>query len=187
MNYKSILSLALASAAFTLSAQTHLEGVEYYEAGQLDNAKELLTRNHNNASTDKAVSYYYQGLIALDDNNAAKAAELFNLGAQANPEYAYNYIGLGQIDLKNGTPKVAEANFKKAESLGKKDAGVQIAIARAYDSVDPSLYEKEITKRLEKARKINIKDPDIYIFEGDVKARNKDYGGAGASYEMATS
>ncbi|MDE5842266.1 MAG: hypothetical protein K2H35_00845 [Muribaculaceae bacterium] len=187
MNYKSLLSLALASVAFTISAQTHLEGVEYYEAGQLDNAKELLTRNHDNSATDKAVSYYYQGMIALDDNQPAKAAELFNKGALANPEYAYNYIGLGLIDLKSGTPKVAEANFKKAESLGKKDAGVQIAIARAYDAVDPSLYEKEITKRLEKARKINIKDPDIYIFEGDVKARNKDYGGAGASYEMATS
>lgn len=187
MNYKSILSIALASVALSINAQTHQEGVEYYEAGQLENAKELLLRNHGNSATDKAISYYYQGLIALDENNPVEAAKLFNLGAQANPEYAYNYIGLGQIDLKNGTPKVAEANFKKAESLGKKDAGVQIAIARAYDSVDPSLYEKEIVKRLEKARKINIKNPDIYIFEGDIKRRNKEYGPAGSSYEMALS
>ncbi len=186
MNKKFVLSLAIAAMAFSGMAQTHSEGVEYYEAGQYSNAKELLERNLNNAGTDKAISYYYQGLIALDDNNKAEAAKFFNLGAEANPDYAYNYIGLGRIDLMAGTPKVAEANFKKAESLGKKDAGVQIAIARAYDSVDPSLYEKEIAKRLEKARKINMQDPDIYIFEGDVKARNRDYGGAGASYEMAT-
>ncbi|MDE6271544.1 MAG: tetratricopeptide repeat protein [Muribaculaceae bacterium] len=185
MNKKFVLSLAIAAMAFTGMAQTHSEGVEYYEAGQYDNAKELLERNLNNAGTDKAISYYYQGLIALENGNKSEAAKFFNLGAQANPDYAYNYIGLARIDLMAGTPKVAEANFKKAESLGKKDAGVQIAIARAYDSVDPSLYEKEIAKRLEKARKINMQDPDIYIFEGDVKARNRDYGGAGASYEMA--
>lgn len=185
MNYRSLLSLALAGMAFTVMAQTHKEGVEYYEAGQLGNAKELLERNLNNAGTDKAISYYYQGLIALDNDDKAQAAKFFNLGAQANPEYAYNYIGLGQIDLEAGTPKVAEENFKKAESLGKKDVGVQIAIARAYDAVDPALYAKQITKRLEKARKIDLKAPEIYIFEGDVKARGKDYGGAGASYEMA--
>lgn len=185
MNKKFVLSLALVALAMTAKAQTHQEGMEYYEAGQYDNAKELLERNLNNSGTDKSISYYYQGLIALDENKKTEAAKYFNLGAEANPDYPYNYIGLGRIDLMGGTPKVAEANFKKAESLGKKDAGVQIAIARAYDSVDPSLYEKEITKRLEKARKINMKEPDIYIFEGDVKARNKDYGGAGTSYEMA--
>lgn len=182
---KIILSFAAAALAISAMAQTHKDGVEYYEAGQYSNAKELLERNMNNSGTDKAVAYYYQGLIALQNDKTAEAAKYFNLGAEANPDYAYNYVGLGQIDLKSGTPKVAEANFKKAEALGKKDAGVQIAIARAYDAVDPSLYEKEITKRLEKARKINLQDPDIYIFEGDVKARNKEYGSAGASYEMA--
>lgn len=185
MNKKLVLSLATALIAFAGMAQTHLEGAEYYEAGQLSNAKELLDRNLNNSGTDKAISYYYKGLIALEEGNAGEAAGYFNQGAQANPQYAYNYIGLGRVELANGSPKVAEAQFKKAESLGKKDAGVQIAIARAYDSIDPSLYEKEIVKRLEKARKISLQDPDIYIFEGDVKARNKDYGGAGASYEMA--
>lgn len=185
MNKKFVFSLSLAFIGLTAFAQTHKEGVEYYEAGKLDNAKELLERNLNNSGTDKSIAYYYQGLIALDNNDLTKAAEFFNKGAQANPNYAYNYIGLGQIDLKGGTPKVAESNFKKAESLGKKDAGVQIAIARAYDAIDPSLYQKEINKRLEKARKININSPEIYLFEGDVKARNREYGPAGASYEMA--
>lgn len=185
MNKKLFISLAIAGMAFSGMAQTHKDGVEYYEAGQYDNAKELLTRNLNNSGTDKAISYYYQGLIALDEGKDSEASKYFELGAQANPDYAYNYIGLAQIDLKNGTPKVAEANFKKAESLGKKDAGVQIAIARAYDAVDPSLYAKEIEKRLTKARKINLNDPDIYIFEGDVLARNREYGPAGAKYEMA--
>lgn len=187
MKLKSLLSLSLAGFAFSAMAQSHAEGVEYYEADQLDNAKELLMRNHNLPATDKAISYYYQGLVALKENNPSKAAELFNLGAQANPDYPYNYIGLGQIDLIGGTPKVAEQNFKKAESLGKKDAGVLIAEARAYDAVDPEKYVKEITKLLEKAHKKDIKEPAIYIFEGDRLARERKYGEAGAKYEMALS
>lgn len=185
MNYKSLIALVLAGSAFSALAQTHAEGVEYYEAGQLSNAKELLQRNINNAGTDKAVGYYYQGLISLSDNNADEARAFFNKGVEANPEYAFNYIGLGQLDLIANNPKEAEANFKKAEGLDKKDPAVQIAIARAYNAVNPELYAKVITKRVDKARKIDMKDPSIYIFEGDILAQAKDYGAAGAKYEMA--
>ncbi len=185
MNYKSLIALVLAGSAFSALAQTHAEGVEYYEAGQLSNAKELLQRNINNAGTDKAVGYYYQGLISLSDNNADEARAFFNKGVEANPEYAFNYIGLGQLDLIANNPKEAEANFKKAEGLDKKDPAVQIAIARAYNAVNPELYAKVITKRVDKARKIDMKDPSIYIFEGDILAQSKDYGAAGAKYEMA--
>ncbi len=185
MNYKSLIALVLAGSAFSALAQTHAEGVEYYEAGQLSNAKELLQRNINNVGTDKAVGYYYQGLISLSDNNADEARAFFNKGVEANPEYAFNYIGLGQLDLIANNPKEAEANFKKAEGLDKKDPAVQIAIARAYNAVNPELYAKVITKRVDKARKIDMKDPSIYIFEGDILAQAKDYGAAGAKYEMA--
>lgn len=187
MKFKSFLSLAFAGMAFSGFAQTHAEGVEYYEADQIDNAKELLLRNHNLNGTDKSISYYYQGLIALKENNPSLAAENFNKGAQANPEYPYNYIGLGQIDLIGNAPKIAEQNFKKAESLAKKDAGVLIAEARAYDSVDPEKYAKEIEKLLEKAHKKDIKEPAIYIFEGDRLKREQKFGEAGAKYEMALS
>lgn len=185
MKFKALLSLALVGSAFTALAQTHAEGVEYYEADQIENSKELLDRNLNNPGTDKAIAYYYKGLIALKEGKDAQAASFFNQGAQANPDYPYNYVGLGQVDLIGDTPKVAEDNFKKAKSLGKKDAGVLIAIARAYDAVDPVKYQKQITKNLEDARKKDINDPSIYIFEGDRLARTNDYGGAGAKYEMA--
>lgn len=185
MKLKSLFFACFSAVAISGMAQTHAEGVEYYEADQLHNAKELLQRNLNNPGTDKAVAYYYQGMIALRDNQPSEAAKFFNLGAESNPEYAYNYIGLGQISLANGDDKVAEQNFKKAESLGKKDAGVQIAVARAYDSVDAVKYATEIEKRIAKARKISMEDPDSYIFEGDRLAKAKDWGQAGAKYEMA--
>lgn len=185
MRLKTILTACLAGLALTAAAQTHKEGVEYYKADQMENARTLLERNLNNPGTDKAVAYYYLGQIQLEDGNPSKAAEYFEKGLQANPDYAYNYVGLGQIQLANNAPKEAARNFKEAENHGKKDPSLQVAIARAYYNVNPVEYEKEISKKIEKARKMNIEEPDVYIFEGDVLADQKDWGGAGAKYEMA--
>ena len=60
-----------------------------------------------------------------------------------------------------------------------------MAIARAYDSVDPVLYAKQITNKIEKARKTNANSPEVYIFEGDQLKEQKKFGEAGAKYEMA--
>jgi tetratricopeptide (TPR) repeat protein len=175
----------LAAASLTSMAQTHAEGAEYYKADQLANAKELLIRNMNNAGTDKSISDYYLGLIALQEDNTADAKKYFSEGVAANPDYAYNYVGLGWLDLKAGDKSAAEKNFKEADSREKKSAELQIAIARAYDNVDPVAYAKDIAKRVEKARKINMQEADIYLFEGDRKKAEKDYGGAAGQYEMA--
>lgn len=185
MKLRKLLTICLAGMTMTLAAQTHLEGEEYFKADQFNNAKTLLNRNLNNPGTDKGVSYYYMGRIALLEKNVNEAAKYFELGQQANPEYPYNFVGLGEISLKAGDKKVAEENFKQAEKLGKKDAGVQVAIARAYYDTDATLYAKEIDKRLAKARKIEMDSPEIYIFEGDMAADKQDWGSAGAKYEMA--
>ena len=188
MKFKGLFTICLASAAlFAANAQTHVEGREYYKADQLDNAKELLLRSLNNSQTDKAVSNYYLGMIAMDENKPAEAAQYFNAGIQADPDNGYNYVGKGYIALLNKDVKGAEAQFKQAEKLAKKDAGLEIAIARAYYEADPALYAKQITKAEEKARKYNMKSPEIYVFDGDVAKDNKDIGKAGSMYEMATS
>lgn len=185
MKFKGILALCLAGFSFTAFAQTHVEGEEYYKADQFDNAKELLQRGLNNGATDKAVSNYYLGMIALRDNKQAEAKSYFDNGIAINPDYGYNYVGLGTIALLKGNTKEAETLFKTAESKAKKDGSINIAIARAYDMADPVAHEKNIAKRVEKARKMNIKNPDVYIFEGDQAARAKNWGDAGAKYEMA--
>ncbi|MDE6023629.1 MAG: tetratricopeptide repeat protein, partial [Muribaculaceae bacterium] len=169
------------------TAQTHQEGAEYYKADQLENAKELLNRNFNNAGTDKAIANYYLGLIAIDENNLNEAQKYFNAGVAANPEFAYNYIGLGKVAIKEGNKKEAEEQFKLAEKKVKKDAAAEIAIARSYYDADPVLYINEIEKRVKNARKHNPKNPEIYIFEGDQEKDKKNWGGAAGKYEMAKS
>ena len=185
MKFKRILTLCLAGASLGAFAQTHVEGEEYYKADQLDNAKDLLLRSLNNAQTDKSVSDYYLGLIAIEEGKNAEAGNYFDQGVAANPDYAYNYVGQGLLKLIAGDKKGAEELFKIADKHSKKDASLQIALARAYDRVDPVKYEKEITKYVEKARKFDIQNPEIYIFEGDQQREQKDYGKAGGMYEMA--
>lgn len=185
MKLRPLFSILLCGAAMTAFAQTHLEGVEYYNADQLENARELLTRNFNNAGTDKAVANYYLGLIALDNKNVSEATSYFQKGLDANPDYAYNYAGLGAIALRNGNHKEAENFFKEGDSKAKKDAAYSIAVARAYYDADPAAYATEIEKRIAKARKTNLEDPAIFLFEGDMKKDRDDVGGAAALYEMA--
>ncbi len=185
MNLRFIASLMIAGAACSAFAQGYTDGIEYYKADRLANAKELLLRNLDASATDKAASYYYLGMIALRDKNDAAARSYFDKGIAANPDYAYNYVGVGSMLLKS-SPKEAESNFKQAEKLGKKDAGVEIAIARAYYNADPVAYAKDIEKKIEKARKINMESPDIYILEGDMRADEKKWGESAGLYEMAT-
>ena len=187
MKFKLLLSLCVAGASLSATAQGYKDGIEYYKADQFDNAKELLLRNIDDAETDKAISFYYLGCIAMKEGNIEEATKYFNDGIAANPEYAYNYVGLGAINLKNNDVKAAEKNFKQAEKLTKKDASIQIVIARAYYDADPVAFAKEIAKRVDKARRTNMEEADIYMFEGDMAADMKDWGSAAGRYEMATS
>ncbi len=185
MKLKRILTICLAGVALGAAAQTHVEGTEYYKADQMANAKDLLERSLKNPNTDKAVSDYYLGLIALENGDKAGADKYFADGIAQNSNYAYNYVGQGRLALLNGDEKAAKELFKTAEKLAKKDASLEIAIARAYDSVDPALYEKQIAKAVENARRWDLQNPDIYIFEGDQFKEKKEWGNAAAKYEMA--
>lgn len=194
MKLNFILTAALIAGASVLSmAQTHQEGVEYYRADQISNAKELLLRNYDKAGTDKSIAEYYLGLISLEEGNIAEAKDHFNKGISLNAEYPFNYVGLGEVALKDGQDKMAETYFKDARSKSKKDASLDIAIARAYYNANPVVYAKQIEKNVQQAQKDSPKNgtaytnADIYLFEGDRKKDNKDFGGAGNQYEMATS
>lgn len=185
MKFKFLLSFCMAGIAFSGFAQTHKEGAEYFRADQFSNAKELLLRNYDKPGTDKAVSDYYLGLIALRNGNKAEAKQHFDKGVQANPEYAYNYVGQGRLALEAGNAKEAETLFKTALQKNKKDARLEVAIAREYYNVDPAKYDKQITKHLDKARRIDGNETDLFLFDGDRALDNKEVGTAAGNYEMA--
>lgn len=186
MKIRTIFSLLLGGMALTGFAQGgYQDGVDYYNADRFDKAKTILEKTLNDPSTNKAVSYFYLGELALDENNPTAAADNFNKGVQAAPAYGYNYVGLGQIALKNGNKSEAERNFKQALEGNKKDASVMAAIARAYFNVDPTAYAKEIDKYINNALKVSKnKEAQIYVLKGDM-AKGTDIGQAAGFYEQA--
>lgn len=187
MKIKLFLSLLLAGSLFaSAQSQGYKDGIEYYKAGQYDNAKVILTKTIGDASTDKALANYYLGQTNLAQGDKAAAKQCFDAGVAANPDCAYNYVGLGALDLLNNQPGTAGDYFKKAQNLGKKNYEILVDIARAYYNADPVKYAKEITKYLEKAHKDSKHgEPSIYILEGDMLFDAKDYGAAAGKYEMA--
>ena len=187
MKQKLILSL-FAAAALVASAQSqgYKDGIEYYKAGQFENARTILNNTLNNTETNKSLALYYLGQVALELNEKQAAKDYFEKGIAADPNCGYNYVGLGALDLLNGQASQANDNFKKAQGLAKKDNELIVAIARAYYNADPVKYANDIEKTLNKARKSSkYQEPSIYILEGDMLADNKDWGNAAGKYEMA--
>ena len=176
-------SLFLMGASLVANAQGYKDGIEYYKVDKLDNAKELLERNLNAASTDKAEAFYYLGQIALHQGKVAEAAANFEKGIAANAMNPYNYVGQAAIALKNGGD--AKALLEKARKMTKKDSKLEMEIARAFYDANPVANAKEIEKCIKNARKWNPDDPDSYIFEADTKADKKDWGNAAGIYELA--
>ena len=176
-------SLILMGASLVANAQGYKDGIEYYKVDKLDNAKELLERNLNAASTDKAEAFYYLGQIALHQGQVAQAAANFEKGIAANAMNPYNYVGQAAIALKNGGD--VKALLEKARKLAKKDSKLEMEIARAFYDANPTTYAKDIEKCIKNARKWNADDPDSYIFEADTKADKKDWGNAAGIYELA--
>ena len=184
MKFK-LFAILLLGGALVSNAQGYKDGIEYFKVGKIDNAKELLDKNLNDPTTVKSEAYCYLGHIEAAKGNTAGAKEYYNKGVAADANNAFNYIALGALDLKAGNADAAEDQFKMAQKVDKKNAAVDAAIARAYYEADPVAYAKELGKNIEKARKTNKQDPTVYILEGDMKAAEKDYGGAAGQYELA--
>ena len=186
MKLRTLFSLCIGGFALTALAQGgYQDGVDYYNADRLEKAKIILEKTLNDPSTNKAVSYFYLGSLDLRDGNTQGAQTNFNNGISANPEYGYNYVGLGEIALKGGNKSEAEKLFKQALNTDKKDAALLAAVARAYANVDPVAYTKEINKYIaEGLKKSKNKEPQIYVLQGDL-AKDEDKGLAAGYYEQA--
>ena len=178
-------AMLLACGSFALNAQGYKDGIDFYKIGKLDDAKELLERNLNNAETKLTEAYYYLGEIAYHKGDLALAKSYYDKGIQADAKNPFNYVGQGAIELKNGNVKVAESLFKQAEKLSKKNPKLAIAIANAYYYADANAYAKQINKHTANAFKWNPADPDYYIFKGDDLGYKKEWGQAFGQYELA--
>ena len=187
MKIKLFAAMLLAGSLMAgAQSQGYKDGIEYYKAGQYDNARTILERHLSDAATDKALANYYLGQSYLAQGDKAKAVTYFKQGVSVDPDQAFNFVGLGAVDLLNGALTQAEENFKTAQKLAKKNAEVTVAIARAYYNADPVKYAKEIEKNIAKAAKDSKnQEPAVYILRGDMAYDQKNYGDAAMEYEQA--
>ena len=187
MKIKFLLSLFVAGTlAVGAQTQGYKDGIEYYKAGQHDNARTILERTINDPATDRSLANYYLGQVALVQGDKAQARTYFDAGLAADAECPFNCVDLGGRRIIEKKNEAAKEQFKQAQKFGKKNAEVSVSIARAYYNADPVKYDRDITKALEKARKDSKNaDPSIYVLEGDMLAAAENFGDAAARYEMA--
>lgn len=184
---QTLILLAMGGVAAGAWAQGgYQDGVDYYNADRYEQAKIILNKTIGHSATNQAEAYYYLGAIDMRENKIAEAKANFDKGIAANPAFSLNYVGLGEISLKNGDKKVAEGLFNDALRANKKDAQVNAAIARAYFNVDPTAYSKEIDKYIANALKYsNNKSSAAYVLKGDIAKANNEIGQAAGFYEQA--
>ena len=87
------------------------------------------------------------------------------------------------LSLKNDAT-AAERQFKEAEGMKgyRKNVAVELAIARAYLYVRD---ENAVKTAIEKAKKYDATNPEIYLVEGDMLMQEKQPGEACTCYDMA--
>jgi Tfp pilus assembly protein PilF len=170
----SLLSFLISISAF---AQNNL-GVDYFSLGEMKLAKEYFTKN---VGVSPAESHYYLGEIAYREGNMAEAKSQYEQGLASDPTAALPAIGLAKLQLKSNT-KAAEDQLKDIQKKNRKDMNVILAIAQAY--LDNGMKAKAMD-RLQDARKADRKSPAIYIFEGDMLAKENKPGDAAMQYDQA--
>ncbi|MDR1882470.1 MAG: tetratricopeptide repeat protein [Prevotella sp.] len=170
----SILSLVISISALAQNSP----GSDYLSLGELKLAKEYFQKV---ATQSPAEANYYLGEIAFRENKTAEAKSYYDRAVAGDPESALGAIGLAKLQLKSN-PKAAEDQLKEIQKKNRKDVTVILAIAQAY--LDNGMKEKAMEK-LQDARKANKKSPYVYIFEGDMLAKENKPGDAAMQYDQA--
>ncbi len=173
------LFLLVNGTILTASSADNTTAIEYFKFLQFGPAQEILLQNLNDSQANKAEACFYLGEIYNIQNKPDSAAYYYSKGLSINADDPYNAIGEAKLQLKKNQSEAVKTIEKIAKSH-KKDVGVQLAAARAFQTAGLDYAEF-----LKNARKANSQDPNILIFEGDMLLAADKVGEACSKYEMA--
>jgi len=171
------LSFMISLSAFAQNSP----GADYFSLGETKLAKEYFSKN---TAQNPEEAHYYLGEIAYQAGNMSEAQSEYQQSASANAELGVGAVGLAKLQLKS-SQKAAEDQLKEIQKKNKKNIKVLLAIAKAY--ADNGMKDKALNV-ISEARKADKKSPDypyIYIFEGDLMAKENNPGGAAGQYDQA--
>jgi tetratricopeptide (TPR) repeat protein len=174
---KHVITAFFALLVTAVSAQSNF-GKDYFGIGEYTKAKEYFEAQ---LSTTPAESNYYLGEIAKAEGKSDAAMAYYEKGIAADALYPMNFIGKGSLLLKTNQ-KEAELLFSSILKKNKKNADVNVAIARAYYQAG---LREIVPIKLEIARKVAKKSSQLYIFEGDMLVAEEKNGEAAGKYEQA--
>lgn len=164
---KKVISLvAFIFGAYILSAQSLESAIKKSNNDQLDAAtSEFLQLLKTNP--DKGEIYFYLGENYFKKGISDSALYYYQKGIEKNPTYPLNYVGYGKILWYQGKTEDAKAQFFKANSISQnKNAEVFKKIAEVYINA-PQKNLDEAIELINKAMKLDPKNPQNYILMGD--------------------
>ncbi len=137
---------------------------------------------------NKGDNYFFFGENYFKSGDADSANMFYTKGAELNPTYALNYVGLGKVLLSKNDVNGAKTNFFKAASISQnKNAEVFRKIAEAWIATEYKNPDESITAA-NTAIKLDAKNPDGYIILGDAMLEKNPADGSGPikNYKQAT-
>jgi len=163
---KAISLVAFIFGAYILSAQSLESAIKKSNNDQLDAAtSEFLQLLKTNP--DKGEIYFYLGENYFKKGISDSALYYYQKGIEKNPTYPLNYVGYGKILWYQGKTEDAKAQFFKANSISQnKNAEVFRKIAEVYINA-PQKNLDEAIELINKAMKLDPKNPQNYILMGD--------------------
>ena len=163
---RTISFVAFIFGAYILSAQSLESAIKKSNNDQLDAAtSEFLQLLKTNP--DKGEIYFYLGENYFKKGISDSALYYYQKGIEKNPTYPLNYVGYGKILWYQGKTEDAKAQFFKANSISQnKNAEVFRKIAEVYINA-PQKNLDEAIELINKAMKLDPKNPQNYILMGD--------------------
>lgn len=175
-----------------LFAQNIEEGKKFLNYDRFESAakvfNDLLTANPNNI---EAAYWLGQTYLRNPDNTDTMAAKaLYQKTLQANPNAALIIVGMGEVELFEGSLSDARNRFETAINMTKKKdlTDILLAVGRANIDAKSGSAEYAIDK-LKTAidRDKKNKNADLYIALGDAYRKMIDGANATVSYQTAIS
>lgn len=181
---KLLLSVAVASICSTMvEAQSLEQGIKHLELEQYERAK-IIFKKLAASEAKKGKPYFYLGEAYLETEKLDSAKYFFMEGIKNDDSEALNYVGMGQLTYENN-PTEGKRNFDKALELSKsKDSKVLGFIAKYY-TTGKNKDLAQATTLLEKAIKVDAKNPQPLLLMGDVNLEKGQAGDAVQKYDQA--
>ena len=184
MNKVKFFSFALIAVGFSAFAQEIELAKKAIDAEQFDKAKTIL-KNVVKAKPDNGKAHFLLGDVYLRQSQSDSAKATFQKGLTVKENAAFNYIGLGQLDLDSGNATGAQTNFDlSTKDIKKKDIEQFLYIGKAFTNSEKPDYKKAILN-LTKAKTVSPNDAQILMALGDAYYFDKNQNEAYKAYSNA--